>query len=107
MVVRGQGALLEDFSADVSQARAALRLVEEKKRILHVLDLTREAKAMQIFIGADSSFAQEGLAVVASPFGEGGVVGTLGVIGPTRMNYSKVISLVDYTARVLSRVLAS
>ena len=107
VVVRGQGALLEDFSADVERARAALRLGEEKERILHVLDLTREAKEMQIFIGAESGFAQDGLAVVASPFGEGGVLGTLGVIGPSRMNYAKVISLVDYTARALSRVLAS
>lgn len=105
VLVQGQGALLEDFARDVEQARAALRLVDEKKRILHVLDLTREAKQMQIFIGAESGFAQEGVALVASPFGERGVLGTLGVIGPTRMNYSKVISLVDYTARVLSRVL--
>lgn len=105
VLVQGQGSLLEDFARDVEQARAALRLVEEKKRILHVLDLTREAKQMQIFIGAESGFAQEGVALVASPFGERGVLGTLGVIGPTRMNYSKVIPLVDYTARVLSRVL--
>jgi heat-inducible transcriptional repressor len=107
VLVQGQGALLESFSLDVEQAKAALRLLEEKKRILHVLDLTREAKQMQIFIGAESGFAHEGVALVASPFGEGSVLGTLGVIGPSRMNYSKVVSLVDYTARVLSRVLAS
>ena len=105
--VQGQGALLESFDQDLEQAKAAIRLIEEKKRILHVLDLTREARQMQIFIGTESGFAQEGLALVASPYGEGSVVGTLGIIGPARMNYSKVISLVDYTARVLSRVLVS
>jgi len=104
--VQGQGALLESYQ-DLEQAKAALKLIEEKKRILHVLDLTREARQMQIFIGAESGFAQEGVALVASPYGEGSVVGTLGIIGPARMNYSKVISLVDYTARDLSRVLVS
>ena len=107
VLVQGQGSLLEHFDRDLEQAKAALRLVEEKKRILRVLDLTREAKQLQIFIGAESGFAQQGVALVASPFGEGSVLGTLGVIGPARMDYSKVISLVDYTARVLSRVLAS
>jgi len=105
--VQGQGTLFDDFSTNVDQARAALRLLDEKKRILDVLDLTREAKQLQIFIGSESGFAQQGVAVVASPFGEGNVLGTLGVIGPTRMDYSKIISLVDYTARALSRVLAS
>jgi heat-inducible transcriptional repressor len=105
LLVQGHGSLLEDLSVDVEQARAALRLLEEKKRILVVLDQVRAAGQMQIFIGSESGFSHEGVSVVATPYGEGEVVGTLGVIGPTRMNYSKVIGLVDYTAKALNKAL--
>lgn len=105
LLVEGRTSLLQHFAQDMEQARAALTLLEERKRLLSVLDLTRAAGQLQIFIGTESGFTPGGVAVVASPFGEGGVVGSLGVIGPTRMNYPKVISLVGYTARALSRSL--
>jgi heat-inducible transcriptional repressor len=105
LLVQGHGSLLEDLSVDVEQARSALRLLEEKKRILAVLDQVRAAGQMQIFIGSESGFSQEGVSVVAAPYGDGAVVGALGVIGPTRMNYSRVVALVDYTARALGRAL--
>jgi heat-inducible transcriptional repressor len=103
VLIQGQGSLLEGFSLD--QAKAALRVLEEKTRLLSVLDHTRDARQLQIFIGAESGFRAQGLSLVATPFGEGEVLGTLGIIGPTRMNYAKVISLVDYTARALTRAL--
>jgi heat-inducible transcriptional repressor len=106
MLVFGHASLLQDLSEDVQQAQAALRLLEERKRLLQVLDQTRDARQMQIFIGSESGFSNEGVSLVASPYGEGDVLGTLGVIGPTRMNYSKIISLVDYTARALSKLLS-
>jgi heat-inducible transcriptional repressor len=93
--------------ADVGKARALLRAFAEKDRILRVLDRALSAGEVQIFIGAESAFASvPDVSVIAAPYGRGGqVLGTLAVIGPTRMNYARVIPLVDLTAREISRVL--
>jgi len=93
--------------ANVRKARALLRAFAEKDRILRVLDRVLTAQEVQIFIGAESEFAQVGdVSVVAAPYGRGDhVLGTLAVVGPTRMNYARVIPLVDLTARELSRAL--
>lgn len=95
--------------ANVRKARALLRAFAEKDRILRVLDRVLTAQEMQIFIGAESEFAQGGdVSVVAAPYGRGDhVLGTLAVVGPTRMNYARVIPLVDLTARQISRALAA
>jgi heat-inducible transcriptional repressor len=94
--------------ADVQKARALLKAFAEKDRILRVLDRVLAAQEVQIFIGAESEFATvPDVSVVAAPYGRGGkVLGTLAVVGPTRMNYARVIPLVDLTARELSRALA-
>src|SRR5512143_2357306 len=94
--------------ADVQKARALLKAFAEKDRILRVLDKVLRAREVQIFIGAESELASvPDVSVVAAPYGRGGqVLGTLAVIGPTRMNYARVIPLVDLTARELSRVLS-
>ncbi len=93
--------------ADVAKARALLRAFAEKDRILRVLDKVLRAREVQIFIGAESDLATvPDVSVVAAPYGRGGqVLGTLAVIGPTRMNYARVIPLVDLTAREISRAL--
>jgi len=77
-------------------------------RILRVLDRVLRAKEVQIFIGAESGLAAvPDVSVVAAPYGRGGrVLGALAVVGPTRMNYARVIPLVDLTAREISRALA-
>ncbi len=95
--------------ADVQKARALLRAFAEKDRILRVLDRVLAAQEVQIFIGAESEFAAvPDVSVVAAPYGRGDrVLGTLAVVGPTRMNYGRVIPLVDLTARQLSRALAA
>jgi len=95
--------------ANVRKARALLRAFAEKDRILRVLDRVLTAQEVQIFIGAESEFAQVGdVSVVAAPYGRGDhVLGTLAVVGPTRMNYARVIPLVDLTARQISRALAA
>ena len=69
------------------------------------LALQPESREMQIFIGAESEFSSQGdVTVIASPYGSGdNVLGTVGVIGPTRMNYQRIIGLVDFTAQVLSK----
>jgi heat-inducible transcriptional repressor len=93
--------------ADVGKARALLRAFAEKDRILRVLDRVLRAREVQIFIGAESELAAlPDVSVVAAPYGRGEtVLGTLAVIGPTRMNYARVIPLVDLTAREISRAL--
>jgi heat-inducible transcriptional repressor len=95
--------------ADVGKARALLRAFAEKDRILRVLDRALSASEVQIFIGAESEFAAvPDVSVIAAPYGRSGhVLGTLAVIGPTRMNYARVIPLVDFTAREISRVLSA
>ena len=93
--------------ADVQKARALLRAFAEKDRILRVLDRVLSAHEVQIFIGAESEFASvPDVSVIAAPYGRAEkVLGTLAVVGPTRMNYARVIPLVDLTARQLSRAL--
>jgi heat-inducible transcriptional repressor len=95
--------------ANVRKARALLRAFAEKDRILRVLDRVLSAHEVQIFIGAESEFAAvPDVSVVAAPYGRGDkVLGTLAVVGPTRMNYARVIPLVDLTARHISRALAA
>jgi heat-inducible transcriptional repressor len=95
--------------ADVQKARALLRAFAEKDRILRVLDRVLTAHEVQIFIGAESEFAAvPDVSVVAAPYGRGDrVLGTLAVVGPTRMNYARVIPLVDLTAKHISRALSS
>jgi heat-inducible transcriptional repressor len=95
--------------ADVQKARALLRAFAEKDRILRVLDRVLTAQEVQIFIGAESEFAAvPDVSVVAAPYRRGDqVLGSLAVVGPTRMNYARVIPLVDLTARQLSRALAA
>jgi heat-inducible transcriptional repressor len=95
--------------ADVQKARALLRAFAEKDRILRVLDRVLTSQEVQIFIGAESEFAAvPDVSVVAAPYGRADhVLGTLAVVGPTRMNYARVIPLVDLTARQLSRALTA
>ena len=109
VLVDGQDSFLDapEF-ADVHKARTLLRAFAEKDRILRVLDRVLGAHEVQIFIGAESEFAEvPDVSVVAAPYGRGDrVLGSLAVVGPTRMNYARVIPLVDLTAREISRALS-
>jgi len=109
VLVDGEASFLDapEF-ADVQKARALLKAFAEKDRILRVLDRVLRSQEVQIFIGAESEFATvPDVSVVAAPYGVAGrVLGTLAVVGPTRMNYARVIPLVDLTAREISRALA-
>lgn len=108
VLIEGTGSLLDapEF-ADVERMKALFRALDEKKKLLDLFDKVQLAREMQIFIGAESEFsASSDVSVIASPYGSSGpVLGTIGVIGPTRMNYQRVIPLVKYTAQVLSKVL--
>ena len=108
MLVDGEASFLDapEF-ADVQKARTLLRAFAEKDRILRVLDKVLRAREVQIFIGAESELAAvPDVSVVAAAIGGGQVLGTLAVIGPTRMKYERVIPLVDLTAREISRALS-
>jgi heat-inducible transcriptional repressor len=108
VIVSGQAHLL-DGEDRVGRMRALLNALEEKERIIKLLDRTLTADGIQVWLGADTPFAEVGdLSVVATPYGpEDRPVGTIAVIGPTRMNYSKVIPLVDFTAELVSGVLGT
>ncbi len=108
VLIQGTGSFLEapEF-ADVERMRALFKALDEKHKLLSLLDRVQRANEMQIFIGAESDFSAAGdVTVIASPYGnQEQVLGTVGVIGPTRMDYRRVIPLVNFTAQVLSRVL--
>ena len=110
VLVDGEESFLDapEFT-DVKKARALLRAFAEKDRILRVLDRVLTSAEVQIFIGSESEFAAvPDVSVVAAPYARGGrVLGSLAVVGPTRMNYARVIPLVDLTARQISRALAA
>ena len=108
LIVRGQANLVES-SVDLDRVRLLLGDLEDKEELVRLFELARGAEATKIFIGAESQlFSLSGSSVIAAPYrGPGGrVVGVVGVIGPTRLNYARVIPMVDYTARTLSRLVA-
>ncbi len=108
LIVRGQANLVET-AVDIEKVRQILDDLEDKQDLIRLLDVARGADATRIFIGAESQlFSLSGSSVIAAPYrGAGGrVIGVVGVIGPTRLNYARVIPMVDYTARTLSRLVA-
>ena len=109
LIVRGQANLLDDSNVtDLDRVRQLLEELEGKQEIARLLDSARDADATKIFIGAENKlFSLSGSSVIAAPYkdGEGQVVGVVGVIGPTRLNYARVVPMVDFTAQTLSRLL--
>lgn len=107
LVVRGQANLLDDAAlGDIERVRQLLDELEGAEAIARVLDAAREAQATRIFIGSENRlFSLSGSSVIASPWrdNEGNVVGVVGVIGPTRLNYARVVPIVDFTAQTLGR----
>ncbi len=109
LIVRGQANLLDEAAmGDIERVRSLLDDLENKQSVAELLDSARQAEAMRIFIGSENRlFALSGSSVIASPYRdrEGRVVGVLGVIGPTRLNYARVVPMVDFTARSLGRII--
>jgi heat-inducible transcriptional repressor len=107
VVMEGETSLLADraLAEDRERLRAMVRLLEEKERLQGLLARVAEARELTLFIGGETGLeGAEGLAFVASPYRRGpDVLGAIGVIGPTRMAYGRVIPIVEYTARALSR----
>jgi heat-inducible transcriptional repressor len=108
LIVRGQAQLIEG-EMDLDKVRQLLDDLEDKAELIRLLDMARGADATRIFIGAESRlFSLSGSSVIAAPYrgNDGRVIGVVGVIGPTRLNYARVIPMVDYTARTLSRLVS-
>jgi heat-inducible transcriptional repressor len=110
LIVRGQSHLLDDVTGldDLERIRSLFEALETKETMLRLLDLTNSADGVQIFIGAENAlFSLSGCSLVVAPYhnAEEQIVGAIGVIGPTRINYARIIPLVDYTAKVVGRLI--
>ena len=110
VVISGERNLLSvsDFSTDMGQLRRAFNLFEQKAQIMRLLDVSSQADGVRIFIGGESQVVPfEELSIVSAPYEvDGHVVGTLGVIGPTRMAYDRMIQIVDITSKLVSNALS-
>ena len=110
VVISGERNLLavSDFSSDMGHLRRAFELFEQKAQLMRLLDISSKAEGVRIYIGGESQVVPyEELSVVSAPYEvDGQVVGTLGVIGPTRMPYDRMIQIVDITARLVSNALS-
>ena len=108
LIVRGQANLLDDVTAvaDLERIRVLFSALEAKEMMLRVLNLTDQAEGVQIFIGAENElFSVTGCSIIVAPYqsSQERLVGAIGVIGPTRMNYARIIPMVDYTAKLIGK----
>ena len=110
LIVRGQANLIDATAAeDLDRVRRLLDELEEAQEISRLLEGARDAPGCRIFIGSENRmFALSGSSVIAAPYrgSQGEVVGVVGVIGPTRLNYARVVPMVDFTAKALTRLMA-
>ena len=110
LIVRGQANLLEDLSAieDIERIRLLFDDLEKKSELIQLLGLAEDAEGVRIFIGSENKlFSLSGSSLIMAPYRNESqmVVGVLGVIGPTRLNYARIVPVVDYTAKLVSRLL--
>ena len=110
LIVRGQANLIDETAAeDLERVRKLLDELEDRQEIARLLETARDAPGCRIFIGSENRmFALSGSSVIAAPYrgSQGEVVGVVGVIGPTRLNYARVVPMVDFTAKALTRLMA-
>ncbi len=109
LIVRGQANLLQNVQAldELDRIRALFEALEAKEHMLSLLDIANQAEGVQIFIGSDNPlFQTSGSSLIVAPFRSTSekVVGAIGVVGPTRLNYGRIIPMVDFTAKLLTRM---
>jgi heat-inducible transcriptional repressor len=112
LIVRGHANLLEDLHAleDLERVRSLFDALETKRGVIDLLGRAERAEGVRIFIGSENKlFSLSGSSTIIAPYrdSKGSILGVIGVIGPTRLNYARVIPMVDYTARVVSRLLSN
>ena len=110
LIVRGQANLLGDLKAveDLERIKLLFEDLETKKDVIDLLARAETGEGVRIFIGSENKlFSLSGSSMIVAPFRDGGqkIVGVVGVIGPTRLNYGRIVPMVDYTARVVSRLM--
>ncbi|HUE79037.1 MAG TPA: heat-inducible transcriptional repressor HrcA [Sphingomicrobium sp.] len=109
LIVRGQANLIDERAGeDLERVRRLLDELEDRQEIVRLLEGARDAPGCRIFIGSENRmFALSGSSVIAAPYrgSQGQVVGVVGVIGPTRLNYARVVPMVDFTAKALTRLM--
>ena len=110
LIVRGQAHLLEDLKAlaDLERVRLLFDDLETRREVIDLLGRAERAEGVRIFIGSENKlFSLSGSSTIVAPYhnAAGQIVGVLGVIGPTRLNYARIIPMVDYTAKVVSKLL--
>jgi heat-inducible transcriptional repressor len=110
LIVRGQANLLDDVTAvaDLDRLRTLFEALETRETMLRLLDASKRGDGVQIFIGAQSHlFGLAGCSLIIAPYQNSReeIVGAIGVIGPTRINYARIIPMVDYTAKVIGRLI--
>lgn len=110
IIIRGQSKLLDDVRAveELERARILLGYLEEQQNMLSLLDNIGDADGVQIFIGTENKiFDQSGWSMIIAPYKntQEKIVGAIGVIGPTRLNYDRIIPMVDYTSRIIGKML--
>ncbi len=110
LIVRGQANLLDDITAlgDLEQIRALFEALETKDALVRLLDAAELAEGVQIFIGAENElFTMAGASMVIAPYtnSEEQLIGAIGVVGPARMNYGRIIPMVDYTAKLVGKLI--
>jgi heat-inducible transcriptional repressor len=111
LIVRGHANLLDDLHAldDLERVRSLFDALETKRGVIDLLGRAERADGVRIFIGSENKlFSLSGSSTIVAPYrdNDGRIVGVIGVIGPTRLNYARIIPMVDYTARVVSRLLS-
>lgn len=111
LIVRGASHLLDSVEAqtDIERIRTLFDDIERKNDLIHLLELAKKGDGVRIFIGSENRlFSLSGSSIVAAPYADakGKIVGVIGVLGPTRLNYARIIPMVDYTAKVVGRLLA-
>ena len=110
LIVRGRSNLLSDLSdmADIERIRMLFDDLETKEGLVRLLELAEDGSGVRIFIGSENKlFSRSGSSLVVAPYRDKDqkVIGALGVIGPTRLNYARIVPMVDYTAQLVSRLL--
>jgi heat-inducible transcriptional repressor len=111
LIVRGHANLLDDLKAvdDLERVRRLFDELETKRGVVDLLGRADRAEGVRIFIGSENKlFSLSGSSTIIAPYRDstGGIVGAIGVIGPTRLNYARIVPMVDYTAKIVSKLLA-
>jgi heat-inducible transcriptional repressor len=110
LIVRGQAHLLDDLKAlaDLERVRLLFDDLETRREVIDLLGRAQQAEGVRVFIGSENKlFSLSGSSTIVAPYHDasGHIVGVLGVIGPTRLNYARIVPMVDYTAKVVSKLL--